>query len=215
MHNFSLSLYYDWNTNPEELLPFQDNENRVLRYENTNMRFQEQFSLDATYYEYLTDWWLHSSYTSLFTMKNRFIAEESGMQEISLSKPGFFMETYNQLTLNSDQNLSAEVITYFFTNYISGSYTFDRPQFGLTVGFRKTYFNDRLSMSVNFEDIFNTMNIPQTSRYLNQDNSYFAKPESQKITFSLRYRFGNFKLQDNDRDVEPQEATRLEEKTIN
>lgn len=59
------------------------------------------------------------------------------------------------------------------------------------------------------EDLFNTYNINITSRYYNQDNSYFAKPESRFFKIGFKYTFGNTVLIDTNRDIENNEAERL------
>lgn len=94
-------------------------------------------------------------------------------------------------------------------DYISGSYDFDEQQLGVNFGIRKTFFDDRLVATIDVDDIFNQMNIPLSSRYLNQDNSFFARPESRMVRFGLRYNFGNFKLNDNERATSPAESERL------
>jgi len=59
------------------------------------------------------------------------------------------------------------------------------------------------------DDIFNTNNVRVTSRYLNQDNSYFAMPESRKLFIGFQYNFGNSSLSENKRDLNTQEGDRL------
>ena len=56
------------------------------------------------------------------------------------------------------------------------------------------------------------MNIPLKSQYLNQNNSFFAMPESRSIRFGAIYKFGNFKLGDNKRAISAEESERLESK---
>ncbi|MGB8704039.1 MAG: outer membrane beta-barrel protein, partial [Gillisia sp.] len=88
------------------------------------------------------------------------------------------------------------------------------PQYNVTLGLRKTFFGGRLETSVDVEDIFNSVNIPMSSKYLNQDNSFFAMPESRYVRFGLRYKFGNFKLKDNNRSQDAEESERLKTKEI-
>ena len=201
-------VYWDKVNNAIGTLPFQDNENRNLRSASLNMDFNQQFSFDVTYYDYLKDWWLFSTYTSLFYMQNDFPALESGGQIVTNDVFGVYAS--NNLTLSEDGTFTGDVTATLVPDFISGSYQFEEAQFGLNIGLRKTFFDSRLTATINAEDIFNTMNIPLRSQYLNQNNGYFAMPESRMLKLGLIYKFGNFRLGDNKRAIKAEESERLE-----
>ncbi|MDX1761395.1 MAG: outer membrane beta-barrel protein, partial [Christiangramia sp.] len=115
----------------------------------------------------------------------------------------------NFLTLSKDRTFSGDVGVTYVPDFITGSYQFEEAQFGLNVGLRKTFFDSRLVTTINVEDAFNEMNIPLRSQYLNQNNGYFAKPESRMLKLGLIYKFGNFKLSDNKRAIDAEESQRL------
>jgi len=205
-------LYWDKANNEIATLPFQDNANRNLRSSSLNMDFSQQYSFDISYYDYINDWWSISAYSSFFYMQNDFPALESGGQIVTNDTFGAYIYAGNYFTLSKDGTFSGEVTTTYIPDYVVGSYEFEDPQFGLNFGLRKTFFNSRLVATVNVEDIFNTMNIPLKSQYLNQNNSFFAMPESRSIRFGAIYKFGNFKLGDNKRAISAEESERLESK---
>ena len=205
-------LYWDKVDNSIAALPFQDNENRNLRSSSLNMDFSQQYSFDISYYDYLNDWWSITAYTSFFHMQNDFPALESGGQIVTNESFGAYIYAGNYFTFSKDGTFSGEVTTTYVPDYIVGSYEFEEPQFGLNFGLRKTFFDSRLIATVNVEDIFNTMNLPMRSQYLNQNYSYFAMPESRMLRFGLTYKFGNFKLADNKRAITAEESERLESK---
>ena len=203
-------VYWDKVNNAIGTLPFQDNENRNLRSASLNMDFNQQFSFDVTYYDYLKDWWLFSTYTSLFYMQNDFPALESGGQIVTNDVFGAYVYASNNLTLSEDGTFTGDVTATLVPDFISGSYQFEEAQFGLNIGLRKTFFDSRLTATINAEDIFNTMNSPLRSQYLNQNNGYFAMPESRMLKLGLIYKFGNFRLGDNKRAIKAEESERLE-----
>ena len=205
-------LYWDKANNAIATMPFQDNENRNLRSSSLNMDFSQQYSFDIGYYDYLNDWWSMNVYTSFFYMQNDFPALESGGQIVTNDTFGAYIYAGNYFTLSKDGTFSGEVTTTYIPDYIVGSYEFEEPQYGLNFGFRKTFFDSRLVTTVNVDDIFNTMNLPMRSQYLNQNNSYFAMPESRMVRFGVTYKFGNFKLGDNKRAITAEESARLESK---
>lgn len=208
-NKLSFDLYWEHSDKATAILPFQDNEDRVLRSVTDNLDFEQQVSLDIMYYDYVKNWWYLYVYSSLFYMQTDFVALESGNQIVTNDVFSTYISMQNFLTLSKDGTFSGEVAASFLPAFIAGSYDFESPQFGLSLGLRKTFFEDRLVASVNVEDVFNTQNVALSSRYLNQDNSFFAKPESRKLRFSLLYKFGNFKLNDNQRAIEAQEEERL------
>ncbi|UJH90129.1 hypothetical protein LZ575_14575 [Antarcticibacterium sp. 1MA-6-2] len=55
-------------------------------------------------------------------------------------------------------------------------------------------------------------NIPLSSQYLNQNNSFnVVEGESRRVRVGMIYKFGNFRLQDNQRALDTEEAARLQE----
>ncbi len=208
-NKLSFDLYWDHIDNSTAVLPFQNNENRFLRSVNANMDFEQQFSLDIAYYDYITEWWYLSFYSAFFYMQADFIALESGNEIVTNDVFSTYIGAQNFFTLSKDGTFSGELGGTFLPRFISGSYQFDEPQYGLSLGLRKTFFEDRLETTINVDDVFNSMNVPLTSQYLNQNNSFFAMPESRMLRLGLVYKFGNFKLRDNKRPVDVDENQRL------
>lgn len=210
----SFDLYWDRYENALATLPFQDNVNNNLYTIAQNLPMEQQYSLDISYYSYLKDWWYLSLYSSVFFMENTFPALESNVDEWDNDVLSTYIQAYNYISLTKDRTFSTEITGTFFPGAIFGSYQYDETQYSFNIGLRKTFFDSRLVATVNAEDIFNTMNVPFRSQYLNQNNWYFPIPESRRITFGLTYKFGNFKLSDNKRAINAEESVRLKEQTI-
>ena len=208
-NKLTFDLYFDRTDDATAILPFQNNENRTLRSVTTNLDYSQQYSLDISYYSFLNKWWGFSFYSSFYRMENQFLAQESGNIKVKNEVYSAFLQVVNSFDLDAARTFSALLTAQYLPDYIAGSYDFDEQQLGVNLGFRKTFFDNRLVATLDFEDIFNQMNIPLSSRYLNQDNSFFAKPESRSIRFGLRYNFGNFKLNDNERATTTEESERL------
>lgn len=209
-NKLSFDLYWDRTEDANAILPFQNNENRTLRSITDNLRYDQQFSLDVSYYDYVKDWWFIDLYASVFKLENEFVAYESGNQIVQNELISVYLSASNYLTLSKDGTFSGNITGTYTPGFIAGSYDYEDSQYAIYLGVRKTFFNDRLSATINVEDLFNTNNIPLRSNYLNQDNSFFAMPESRSIRFGLLYKFGNFKLRDNQRVLEADEKDRLE-----
>jgi len=213
-NKLSFDLYWDRANNAIATLPFQDNFNRNLRSASINMDYDQQFSFDISYYDYLKDWWYISAYSSFFYMENSFPALESAAQTASNDVFSTYIQAYNYFFLSKDRTFTGELTGTFLPDYIAGSYKFEDPQYGLSLGFTKTFFNSRLVTTLNVDDVFNSMNIPLGSNYLNQNNSFFAMPESRMLRLGVTYKFGNFKLNDNKRSIDAEESERLKEQNV-
>jgi hypothetical protein len=208
-NKLSFDLYWERTENAMAVLPFQNNQERFIRSVNANMDFQQQYSLDVTYYNYVKDWWYLYLYGSFFYMQADFFALENAKQIVTNDVYSTYLMAQNFFTFSKDGTFSGELIANYLPNYISGSYSFDDPQYGISVGLRKSFFENRLITTLNVDDIFNTQNIPMSSQYLNQNNGFFAMPESRMLRLGLIYKFGNFKLSDNKRALDVEENSRV------
>ncbi len=202
-------LYYEKQKNTLSTLSFQDNANRVLRNIEANLIEDLQYSLDMVYSESIAKWWYLSTYNSLFYLQNEFFAEESVRDTYQNSTWGLYHQLYNSFKLSADRTFSADVTSLYFSNYIYGSYVM-KERYSLSFAFRKTFWNNAAEITAGVDDIFNTYNIDVVSRYYNQDNSYFPKPESRLFRFTFRYNFGNTALNDRRRSRTIREAQRLD-----
>ncbi|WP_339339850.1 outer membrane beta-barrel family protein, partial [Croceitalea sp. MTPC6] len=189
---------------------FQDNTNLTLRELKQNATESVSYGLDLTFSKGIVDPWYVYAYTSLFYEDNTFLAEESGNQEFTVDVDGIYVYLANYLTLSKDGTFSGELALTYFSNFIFGSYISDE-QLNLTLGLRKSLWDNKAVISIAAEDILEKYVPTYTSQYLNQDNFYRRRPETQFIRVGFTYNFGNFRLQDNERGIDKKERERLEE----
>ena len=57
--------------------------------------------------------------------------------------------------------------------------------------------------------MFNTLNISRSTKYLNQDVLFNSRIENRMVTFGFNYKFGNFRLNSNKKEVDLDERDRL------
>jgi hypothetical protein len=202
-------LYYHKTKDVLSLLTFQDNLRRTIRTVDANLIQDFQYSLDIVYATSLLKWWYLSMYTSSFYFENEFYAEESRQETYTNSTFGFYAQMYNGFTLSSKQALTMDVTAVYLSDFIYGSYTYGN-QLNVSLAIQKKIWNNRASITLGVDDMFNSFNIPITSRYYNQDNTYAAKPESRLFRASFRYSFGNVILKDNHKSLKTTEEERLE-----
>lgn len=202
-------LYYHHTDKTLSTLTFQDNSAQIIRTTEANLIRDFQYSLDVTYAKPIANWLYLSVYTSAFYFENEFYALESEPETYINNTFGFYAQMYSGWTLSKIEAITADLTAVYLSDYIYGSYTYGN-QFNLSLSFRKGLWNKRASIQVGVDDMFNTYNVPINSKYYNQNNSYFAQPETRLFRIGFTYKFGNSYLKNLDKRGNSQEGERLQ-----
>ncbi len=204
-----LEAYYQHVDNSLEILNFQDNDAFTLRQLDANILTYQQYSFDMVYSASLSERIFASLITSTYYLENEFYAIESAQETYLNSTMGFFAQAYSQISFDKTGDFFSEITVRYISNLISGSIDYNNI-FNTSLSFQKSFWNKSAQVSFGIDDIFNTNNVEVVSRYYNQDNSYFARPESRKFWIGFRYQFGNYTLKENNRQLQIQEGDRLD-----
>lgn len=207
-NSYFFDVYYRDHGPSTQVLSFQDNQRRTLRSVSVNLLESISYGLDISHGRSVTNWWYSYAYMSVFHDEQTFLALESANAEVTNEIDGFFGTVYNSFILNKDGTFTGELQFTYVSDWITGSYTFD-PMTTLTVGVRKTLWDNRAELSLSLEDVLDETNTWLRSSYLNQDNGFYAQPESRFVRVGFKYNFGNFRLSDNERSIEAAERERL------
>ncbi|NJY61445.1 TonB-dependent receptor [Salinimicrobium sp. CDJ15-81-2] len=205
---YFFDLFYTDSGNTPETLSFQDNESRIIRRVSANLLESTSYGIQFSHGRSIKNWWYTYIYFNGFNEERTFLALESGNVPVTIEIDGFYGSLYNNFIISKDGTFSGELTLTHVSKFLSGSYIMD-PFTTLSVGLRKTLWNNRAEVSLNFEDILDETNTWLRSQYLNQDNGYFAQPESQYVRVGFKYNFGNFRLSDNQRAIDAAERDRL------
>ena len=206
---YFFDVYYRDNGRNIVYLVFQDNENQTLVEIKQNVLESQSYGLDFTVSKSILPPWFLYAYTSLFHEEETFLAEESGNVPFTNEVNGVYAYLGNYLTLSKDGTFTGEVAATYVSQFLYGSYVSDE-QFNVTIGLRKTLFDNKITLSLAAEDILEQYVPTYRSQYLNQDNFYRRRPETQFIRFGFTYNFGNFRLEDNQRGIDKNERDRLQ-----
>lgn len=202
------SLYYENTDNYLDLLYFQDNENQSLRTLSENLIKAYQYSFDVQYYSNLTDWWWFYLSTSSFYFANEFYALESLEEKYTNDVFGQYIQSISNFKISKDGSWSSDLTMMYLSKFVTGSQYFNNQSF-VNLSVRKSLWDNRASISVGVNDIFNTSDVRVFSKYYNQDNNYLANSESRNVTVNFKYDFGNASLRDNQREINTDETKRL------
>ena len=209
---YFFDFYYRDNGNYISNLVFQDNDLLTLRELRQNVISSTSYGLDFTVSKSIAEPWFLYAYISIFHEDETFLAVESGNQEFTNAIDGYYVYLANYLTLSGDGSWTGELSFTHFSNFIFGSYV-QSPTTDLRVGLRKSLWDNRAIVSVTAEDLLGNALSTNSSLYLNQSNFFSPQLETQFIRFGFTYNFGNFRLEDNKKDIEKKERDRLLEKT--
>ncbi|UWX54933.1 outer membrane beta-barrel family protein [Maribacter litopenaei] len=205
---FFFDFYYRDNGNYISTLSFQDNENQVLRDVTQNVLESTSYGFDFNYGKSITSNWYLYSYISIFHEDETFLALESDAFSAINEINGYYVDLTNYLTLSKDGTFKGELGLAYLSGFLAGSYTMSETT-NLTFGLQKSFWNRRAELSLNINDITGKANPWFSSKYLNQDNAYIAVEETQNVRLSFTYNFGNFRLEDNQRQIEKAERARI------
>lgn len=205
---YFIDLYYRDNGKYIMQLSFQDNEEQVLRQELQNGLKSQSYGIDFTVSKALTSAWYFFAYGSLFVEENQFIGVESGNVPVTQKVEGFYGQMGNYWNLSADGTWTAEATMTYFTDFLHGSYVVGETAI-FNIGLKKTFWNNRAVLSLAVEDLFDKANARNVTRYLNQDNAYLNDEETRLFRIGFTYKFGNFRLSDNQRSVSKKERERL------
>lgn len=205
---YSFDFYFRDNGENVAQLVFQNNENQFLRSVQANMLESKSYGIDFLHGRSLKNWWYAQVVFSGFHEEETFIALESNNAEVTNDINGFYLSFYNGLTLSKDGTFTGDVTFLYISSLLQGSYQLD-DMLNLSLGVRKTIWNNRAELSLHVADAFNSYATQLNSTYLNQDNGFFAQPENRYIRLGFKYNFGNFRLKDNQRTINNQERERL------
>ncbi len=205
---FFFDFYYRDNGNYISTLTFQDNENQTLRDVTQNVLESTSYGFDFNYGKSITNNWYLYSYISIFHEDETFLALESNNVPARNEFDGFYADLTNYLTLSKDGTLKGELGLTYLSGFLQGS-SIQAETTNLTFGLRKSFWKRRALVSLAVNDILGKANGRVTSKYLNQNNNYLAIPETQYVRFGFTYNFGNYRLEDNDREINKIERERL------
>ena len=205
---YFFDFYYRDNGRYISTLTFQDNENLVIRDITQNVLESTSYGFDFTYGKSINNSWYLYSYISLFHEDETFLALQSDAFSFKNEVNGAYIDLTNYLTLSKDGSFKGELGFIYMSGYLQGSYQLEETT-NLTIGLRKSFSKNRAILSISANDLLGKANAYVNSNYLNQDNRYLAVPETRYVRFGFTYNFGNFRLEDNQREIEKTERERL------
>jgi hypothetical protein len=206
--NYTVEAYYKTSKNNSFELPRQNNEDATLTYIPVNLDETVEFGFDfAAYFNVLSNW-------SVYVVTSFYNVEDKGQfdgNNVNLNQWSNFTQMSHDFTFLKDQSLSANLSLTYVTKNLQYLNIIDEMLF-TDVSISKTILKKQGVISLSASGLFNTQNYNINTRYLNQFSSNNAQLDNRFVRLGFRYKFGNTRLETNERTKAQQETDRLNKK---
>tara|TARA_R110002050_G_scaffold300540_1_gene470392 strand:+ start:87 stop:2516 length:2430 start_codon:yes stop_codon:yes gene_type:complete len=206
--DYTFEVYYRNENNPAIQFVYQDNVEKKLIYKFTNTDVSFSYGLDFTTYKQIVQNWDLYILSSVFYYKNDFFPVGSTDLLYTADKWSVYLEAVNYFSFLKDNSLTVNIAYTLMTPSNDGPSNTSTIA-GLDINLRKRIFKDRASINIGITDVFNTQNFETTSLYLNQNILSKIRFENRMFVFGFNYKFGNFNLKNNKKQIDLEERKRL------
>ena len=204
---YTIELFYKNANNSLGQLVFQDNELNWLRFVNTNIDRDFAYGMDFIVNRDFTKFWDFYLLSSFYQRTIQFTDLESGLL-VKNDQFSWFMRANNNFTFLADKSLTANLSYRWFAPAIRKNSSYEGYG-ALDFSLRKSLFDNKASLSLGLDDIFNQGNVFSSRNYLDQNGSSFQRTENRLFTVGFRYKFGNSKIRSNKKYKRVEERNRL------
>lgn len=207
LKNFTFSAYYTNYDGAIEELPRQNNQTNVIAYTPTNLdkRVDYGFDLEFNYYS-SSKFYLYAA-SSTYNMNeevnfgNGFV-ELNQWSQLFILSPGFTFLKDNSLNINA---------TFYWLGRNLQSLQNVEDRLISTISFSKSILKDKATISLSVDDIFNMQDYSTSINYLNQSSQRLMDLDNRFVKIGFSYKFGNTKLNTNERTTSAEERDRLKD----
>ncbi|WP_299129193.1 outer membrane beta-barrel family protein [uncultured Winogradskyella sp.] len=204
---FTIEAYYMNYDGDIVELPRQDNETNIIAYTPTNLDKKVDYGFDFAFDYYLTNNWSLYVVTSFYNISESSNFGEGFVQQQQWSNYSILQ---NNLSLLKDKSLNIGLAIYWIGKNLQQFQTIeDRLITELSVS--KSVFNNKGIISLAVEDFFNLHDYKSSLRYLDQSSRNFTDLDNRFVRLGFRYKFGNTKLNKNERSTSEEGRDRIKD----
>ncbi|WP_417888412.1 TonB-dependent receptor domain-containing protein [Xanthomarina gelatinilytica] len=204
----TLEAYYIHKKDNIFEIPIQNNQSNEITYSPINIEKSIEFGFDVISYFNVTDAWFVYAVTSFY---NTYDKTTTVNGTIEAKKWSNYSVLSNDFTFLKDQSLTANLTFIYISSNVQGFMNVaGRLESEISVS--KTILNKKAVISLSAADLFNLGDFDTTTNYLNQRSYYNTNLDNRYIKLGFRYKFGNTKLQTNERQIDIKERERIKER---
>nr|WP_321221347.1 outer membrane beta-barrel family protein [uncultured Psychroserpens sp.] len=201
----NLGAYYDNYDGAISEIPRQNNDTNIIEFKSVNFDKTIEYGFDFILDYYPTDYWNLYFVTSFYNIEEQ---TDFGNGFVTQSQWSNYSELFNSLSLLKDQSLNLSLSLTWVGKNLQGFQVVDNRLFS-ELAMSKTVFKKKGTISLSVSDLFNMHDFDLSTRYQNQFNTQFVDIDDRYIRLGFRYKFGNTRLETNERTKDLEERDRL------
>jgi hypothetical protein len=186
--DWNLDLYYRKEIHPSMEISYQEPSTNSLIYYFTNIEKGEAFGLSLYKNFQIKSWWNIILSENIEHNENYFKGIDGMLYKNKVWNWVSNISTSFTLDKNSDWKM--EMGHRYYSPGIQGTFRISSLWSAYFVMNRK-FFSKKLEASLVFSDIFRSTGQKVSTKYANQDNYFLDYTDTQGVTFSLKFNFGN------------------------
>ena len=154
-----------------------------------NIGHQNYFSVSILQEIQWTSWYKMHLNSSIFYMHNVFSIPDY----VSFSPQKWTFTCNSQHQFKLPWHITGEVNTNYYSNQIVNANEITKPSGFIDIGLQRSFWDNQLSVSLSFTDIFHTQRWDSESHLPNLDNYIWGYGESRQVKCYLTYKIGKQK----------------------
>jgi hypothetical protein len=207
LKHFTIEAYYINYDGDIVELPRQDNETNIIAFTPTNLDKKVDYGFDFTFDYYPLDNWNLNFITSFYNFKEEV---NFGNDFVELNQWSNYSVLQNNVSFLEDKSLNVNLTLTWVGKNIQQLQTVENRLFS-ELSITKSILNKRGVISLAIDDIFNFQDTDSSLRYLNQSSSSFVDSDNRFVKIGFRYKFGNTRLNTNERTTSEESRDRLKD----
>lgn len=204
---YFIEAYYSKKKNNIYELPLQDNNTNIVSWTPINFDKTIEYGFDFLTNFYVNDRWFVYAVTSFYNIKDQ---NDFGGEQVKKDRWSNYSVLQNDFTLLKDRSLNINLTMYWVGKNLQGLREVENRLIS-SLSISKSLWNKKASISLMFEDLFNTHDYDYKTKFLTQSNSSHADFDNRYIKIGFRYKFGNTILNTNERSKDLKERNRLKD----
>ncbi|WP_298901184.1 outer membrane beta-barrel family protein [uncultured Psychroserpens sp.] len=186
-------------------IPRQDNDTNIIEYTSVNFDKTVEYGFDFLVDFNITDHWNTYFVTSFYNIDEE---TDFGNGFVSQSQWSNYSNITNTISLLKDRSLSLFLDVIWIGENLQAFQIVEDRLFS-QIAISKTVFNKQGTITLTAGDLFNMQDEKSRVRYQNQFNFTNSDLDTRIVTLGFRYRFGNTRLETNERAIDLEERDRL------
>jgi len=190
---WNLDFYYRKEIFPSMEISYQDPSVNNLVYHYTNIEKGQAYGLNLYKNFQIRPWWSLSLSENIEHNENYFIGIDRLLYKNKVWN--WVSDISTSFTLDKKSDWKLELGHRYNSPSIQGTFRISGSSSAYLV-MNKKFFSNKLEASFIFNDIFRTSGEKVSTRYANQDNYFIDYRDTQSVTLSLKFNFGNQSVKD-------------------